>query len=80
MARIYDCDGLQIGAVEAAADGVVAFDIDDRRIGLFETRLEAVSACFAAWRRDGQLAASARSEEFLLETIEAISASENSAI
>ena len=71
MASIFDADGLQIGSIEATADGVVAFDIDGRRIGLFETSLEACSACFAAWRRDGQPAPSANSEELLFETISA---------
>ena len=71
MASIFDADGLQIGSIEATADGVIAFDIDGRRIGLFETRLAACSACFAVWRRDGQPAPSANSEDLLLETISA---------
>ena len=67
MASVFDADGLQIGSIEATADGVVAFDIDGKRIGLFETHLEAVSAVFAAWRLDGE----PRSEQLLL-AIEAL--------
>ena len=71
MASIFDADGLQVGTIEAIADGVIAFNIDGRRIGRFGTSLDAVSACFAAWRRDGQPAPTEQGEELLFEAISA---------
>ena len=50
---------------------IAAYDIDGRLLGRFGTSLEAVSACFAAWRLDGQPAATEQGEELLFEAISA---------
>lgn len=66
MASVFDHDGNTIGSISHEDGAIIARDIDGHELGRYGTSLEAVSACFTAWREPADC-----DEESLFERIAA---------